>query len=108
MGFFSWECKGCSESIKAPYGLGEQQKWQNEAIVMYDGWSRTHQGSYDGYGRLDGHDVGYNGTPEVWHLDCFTHESLVNKTPTFSGGSKGADDQGYFYCSEEVSISPLD
>ena len=34
MGLFSWNCKECGESIKAPYDIPKHIAWQNEAILL--------------------------------------------------------------------------
>ncbi len=91
MGFFSWNCKGCNQSIKAPYGLGSLA-WQNDAVVQLENGTRI-VGSYDGYGRVGGVEGGDLFTAEWWHKKCW-HDA---GKPAFSGPSSPAQDQGYFF-----------
>ena len=51
MGFFSWQCKGCDESIKAPYGLTEDVEWKNKVVMLLPNGTCI-SGEYDGYGRI--------------------------------------------------------
>ena len=89
MGFFSWECKGCHESIKAPHSLPKELAWQNSYVALVPG-NLLEMGSYDGYGehgRLP-------GNVELWHTLCWEEQG---KPEVYSGPSAHADDQGYFY-----------
>jgi len=104
MGFFSWNCKGCNESIKAPYDIPEGIEWQNEAV-----WLREEEepiiGEYDGYGRVGAYDmqemdIGFGDDPELWHKKCWDSAGK----PEYSSVSDYAEDQGFFYgddCSVE-------
>jgi len=97
MGFFSWKCKKCSHSIKSPYDLPAGWDYMNECVLLRDGWDPV-IGKYDGYGNIEGshgeHDINWGaGEPELWHKRCWESEDK----PAFSGGSKYAEDQGYFY-----------
>ena len=95
MGFFSWNCKGCGESIKAPYGIPKSIAYQNECVVLEPNGT-TVVGSYDGYGRVGGWEY-EDGEPEMWHHKCW---EAADK-PNFSSPSSHADDQGYFYADTE-------
>ena len=90
MGFFSWNCRGCGESIKAPYSLPKEIAWQNKAVAI-DPDGRIQTGEYDGYGsiadRLD-------DPTEIWHLKCWKE---AGKPEHFEQASKYAEDQGFFY-----------
>ena len=89
MGFYSWECKGCHESIKAPYDLPKNIAWQNNYVALGPG-DLFECGSYDGYGehgRLP-HNV------ELWHAWCWEEHG---KPTDYTGASDSARDQGYFY-----------
>ncbi len=102
MGFFSWECKGCGESIKSPYSLPKGMEWQNDAVAITDSGA-VYTGAYDGYGRINGHlentlnllyDLSTTSEePEMWHARCY----LYAGKPKYSGPSLHAADQGYFY-----------
>lgn len=99
MGFFSWNCKGCNQSIKAPYGLPKSIAWQNNAVVLIEYGSRI-IGHYDGYGCVGHIDVmdGSSGDDmEWWHYECW----LKAGKPNFTSPSTDARDQGYFYDSED-------
>jgi hypothetical protein len=96
MGFFSWNCKGCGASIKAPYDLPSDIAWQNNAVALFENGSIT-IGAYDGYGRIAGvallnrNQLDESG--EYWHEKCWKQA----KEPFFTENSEMADDQGYFY-----------
>lgn len=94
MGFFSWNCKGCGKSIKAPYDLPASLDWHNTAVVLLSNGTRI-IGEYDGYGRLGGWDYGDSSgeEPEMWHQRCWEGAGC----PDYTGASRHAEDQGYFY-----------
>ena len=92
MGFFSWNCRGCGESMKAPYDLPLDLRWQNDVVVITED-NKIISGDYDGYG-----EVGYEDITdyrfECWHKRCY----ISNGQPrTFTKSSDYAKDQGYFY-----------
>lgn len=91
MGFFSWNCKCCGESIKAPYGIPKPIVWQNQCVVLEPNGS-TIIGDYDGYGRVGSWEY-EDGEPEMWHLKCWESKDK----PSYSSPSTHADDQGFFY-----------
>ena len=91
MGFFSWECKGCGESIKSPYGLPKGMEWQNDAVAITDSGA-VYTGAYDGYGSVGEWEC-EDSEPGMWHARCYLHACK----PKYSGPSLHADDQGYFY-----------
>ena len=92
MGFFSWNCKGCNESIKAPYDIPESITWHNDAVCLFEN-GRVVLGSYDGYGRLDcGLEI-EDDSVEWWHQQCWNKADK----PKFTGPSQHAGDQGFFY-----------
>ena len=94
MGFFSWNCKGCNESIKAPYDIPKEMAWQNEAVLMCEDGTMV-CGDYDGYGRVGHFDIGRNeDAPELWHKKCWEESGQPMK---YSGASDYAEDQGFFY-----------
>ena len=99
MGFFSWNCKGCGESIKAPYNLPKELTWQNSAVAyagLYDSDSVIY-GSYSGYGMLetDHGEIGLDLDDVcIWHERCY--EADLDMYPT-EDYSRHAEDQGYFY-----------
>lgn len=92
MGFFSWDCKGCTHSVRE----GHRDDWMTKAVVLDKEGSRV-IGFYDGYGS-----VGEGGTeiqnmrvqnmrdPEVWHHACY----VAMGKPEYSGPSPGARDRG--------------
>jgi hypothetical protein len=92
MGFFSWNCKGCGESVKAPYSLPKKLEWQNEAVLLdNDSFIMVR---YDGYGRIDEYEFGLDiEDPELWHRVCWYDAC----SPKYTGPSTHAEDQGYFY-----------
>ena len=94
MGFFSWNCKGCDESIKAPYNIPEGIEWQNEAVAIGKGPDIT-LGYYDGYGRINGVEVDQSvDDPEMWHKKCWMG---AGQPLEYTSASDYAEDQGFFY-----------
>ena len=93
MGFFSWNCRGCEESIKAPYDIPENIKWQNDCVLVREDKGPLN-GQYDGYGRIDGRDAGMvDDDPELWHKKCWENAGK----PEYTGDSDYSSDQGFFY-----------
>ena len=104
MGFFSWKCKKCDHSIKAPYNIPTGWEYMNEVVLLREGLDPV-VGKYDGYGRIEGAEVSeptalstyevnwQAGEPEMWHQKCWENEGK----PAFSGESEYSSDQGYFY-----------
>ena len=106
MGFFSWKCEGCGESIKAPYDIPKELEWHNKIVVIIPDGTML-GGDYDGYGRVITDEI-VNSTPfqlptwgtpqaDVWHDKC--HEEAGSPT-AYTGGSESAPDQGFFYAKE--------
>lgn len=98
MGFFSFECPGCDQSIRHPGACAKQSKWMSNGVFVDNGGNRV-RGSYDGYGRLGTLDVGelmyaFEKPPKfaVYHEACW---NVLGK-PEFSTPSKHARDQGHF------------
>jgi hypothetical protein len=87
MGFFSWDCKGCTHSVRE----GSPADWMTKAAVLTEEGSRV-VGSYDGYGRVgEGEAEVQNMTkPEVWHHACW----VAAGKPEYTGPSPSARDQG--------------
>ena len=105
MGFSSWDCAGCGESVKAPHDLPPQLAWQNELVaILPDGTMLA--GVYDGYGRMTSSPDKGPATvtitlpgwgelqPQVWHKRCHADAGAPQ---SFTGPSESAADQGYFY-----------
>lgn len=92
MGFFSWDCKECDESIKAPHGIPKQMAWQNECVATNG--ENTIKGEYDGYGTVGGIDIA-----EVGDSYAFYHRRCWDKPGDFifDKPSQPSNDQGYFY-----------
>tara|TARA_R100000458_G_C8260505_1_gene236053 strand:+ start:1245 stop:1676 length:432 start_codon:yes stop_codon:yes gene_type:complete len=104
MGFYSFKCKACQESIKAPYELPESMAWQNEVVVVTDE-DTMHTGAYDGYGRVNKADSTFERVTEehgVWHRQCFDDDCTLEGANylliDYSDlASVSAPDQGYWY-----------
>ena len=93
MGFFSWNCKGCGDSIKAPYNIPSKLAWQNDCVLVREDKDPL-IGKYDGYGRIDSIEMNFETQePELWHEDCWMGENR----PLYTGPSDYAEDQGFFY-----------
>lgn len=99
MGFFSWDCKGCDNSIKAPHPAD----WQSKAVVLFPNGDRV-SGQYDGYGRVGSayHEVDLSDCHEfsIYHAAC--HRIL--QPAGYTGPSCHANDQGFF--SDDNSPEP--
>lgn len=87
MGYFSWDCKGCTHSIRG----GHRDDWMTKAVVL-DKEGSVIVGAYDGYGRVGdgGTEIQNIDDPEVWHHACY----LATGKPEYSGPSRSARDQG--------------
>ena len=127
MGFHSYNCKSCGESVKAPYDLPESMAWQNEVIIVIDENTR-YEGSYDGYGGVNIADPEVKKWPEmtvtkvklaqkcldlptndgwgtpvgVWHKKCFEEDCTLKGADYLLVDYKdlatpNAHDQGYWY-----------
>ena len=96
MGFFSWQCKGCDESIKAPYGLSEDVRWKNKVVMLMPNGTCI-SGDYDGYGRIHQPELtveidAVESLSEFWHSRCYSEAN----GPAYTSPSDSALDQGYF------------
>ena len=92
MGFFSWNCKGCGASIKAPYNLPKAIAWHNDAVCVLE-FGSIIVGPYDGYGRVKGMEINDSDNAAWWHKKCWDEAG----NPDFTSASQYAQDQGYFY-----------
>jgi hypothetical protein len=101
MGFFSWNCLHCGESVKAPYGLPREIAWQNRVVAIRDGEGSPDKvrGNYDGYGRVldPSEPEAVRLSPDLDHPPKVWHERCYSQRPYVVGPSPPADDQGYFY-----------
>ena len=102
MGFFSWNCRGCGESIKAPYDVPKEIAWQSYAVAIKESKENPYApnggfqvGLYDGYGKICGP---IDDGDEVWHEHCWED---AGKNVEFTKASDPADDQGFFYDNEK-------
>ena len=91
MGYYSFKCKSCHESIKAPDNLPKSMAWQNKVVVVIDENTR-YEGSYDGYGTQHG----------VWHQRCFEEDCTLKGADYLlvdynDLASESANDQGFWY-----------
>ena len=103
MGFFSWQCKGCDQSVKAPYHQElSKLAWQSDAVCLKSDGD-VYSGEYDGYGSIDdpalepGENIWEDSEPELWHKRCWENAGK----PSFTGASEAAEDQGYFFDPDE-------
>ena len=92
MGFFSWDCRECGNSIRSDVATrGEISSWMNDVVVHTPGGSVLF-GSYDGYGRVGTFDLSESSDISYHHRACW---ELAGK-PSYAGPSRDAIDQGYF------------
>ena len=98
MGFFSQDCEGCGHPALSIYVVNAINDWMVQVVAVQPDGS-LNQGSYDGYGRVDGCEredgepiVGTDAT--VWHKACW---NKAGKPAEYRGASRGSADQGYFF-----------
>ena len=100
MGFFSWNCRGCGHPLLSQWATNRVNDWMREAVVV-ESEGRVIEGTYDGYGRLDGQEINhqYSRTdteykePGCWHRACWVKAGK----PTDYAPSESSSDQGYFF-----------
>jgi hypothetical protein len=104
MGFFSWECPVCHESIRSHWAVGKKNV-RNCILVLPD---RQVAGEYDGYGRIIEADEGepfdimehlhsahHDREVKLYHADC--HHKAGWPEWDDAKFSKYARDQGYWF-----------
>ena len=85
MGFFSWDCAECGESIR------NLHTHEHQGIVWVKP-DRVHRGPYEGYGMVDGHDAhAWAGPVKMLHPDCYNQQAYLDLEE-----SPDAYDQGFF------------
>ena len=101
MGFFSWDCRGCGHPLLSGWATNRVNAWMQEAVVV-ESEGRVLEGTYDGYGRVDGEAIQYGpwvdhstalNLPGCWHRACWVKAGK----PADYAPSKSAADQGYFF-----------
>ena len=93
MGFFSWDCKECDHPLLSPYSTNSINGWMNSAVVIESNGSIL-KGDYDGYGRIDIQDIGWeDGEPCCYHEACWEKAGK----PTEYKPSTPSSDQGFFF-----------
>ena len=95
MGFFSWECKHCSKEILAPY---PPSKW-SEAVALFNHGGMV-MGMYDGYGCIEGTNVGDGDA--IYHKHCWEIAGKPMSREEAGGSSDYAPGQGYFLGAKEL------
>lgn len=96
MGYFSWSCEHCSQSLRAP-GVGEPHL--NEGVAILENGSII-KGNYNGYGVLGPADL-RDHQPQVYHAKCWEG---AGKPTDWEHESDGADDQGFFVDDERECV----
>ena len=89
MGFFSWNCRCCQNSIRSRASTRTESRWMEEVVVLTPNGDRL-SGEYDGYGRVNDRSVGDSAA--MYHRVCW----LLSGKPEFEAPSGNARDQGYF------------
>lgn len=92
MGFFSCLCKGCHHPLLSKMATEKINVWMSDVVVLARRGTRI-VGEYDGYGRVDSHEVFEQGEPCAYHRACW----VALGKPEFDGESEGAGDQGWFF-----------
>lgn len=95
MGFFSFKCAGCNQSLRSNYGVTDKSVWMR-SVIAYDRSGKYYQGAYDGYGRIetagDEANLSYGGFT-VYHQRCWR---LLGRPKGYAKEAAHAPDQGYF------------
>ena len=100
MGFFSWNCKCCGHPALCPQATNDVNQWMSNVVAVTKNGSVI-KGEYDGYGRIDGHDL--EEPVDIYHQTCW---KWAGKPRTFTGGSESARDQGWFFDKEHDMPEP--
>jgi hypothetical protein len=93
MGFFSWNCNACGHPLLSHYVIEDRNEWMNHGVAILEDGSIL-KGEYDGYGRLNDHEIADYGEPEVYHEACW---HLEGEPTEYDQPSESASDQGYFF-----------
>jgi hypothetical protein len=96
MGFFSYDCKLCGHPLLSHYVLKDKNAWMNQGVAILEDGSVI-KGEYDGYGRLNNHEISEYGSPAVYHKACY---KLVGSPKEFDSPSCSSLDQGYFFSND--------
>lgn len=93
MGYFSWDCPCCHNSVRSHSATTADSQWMSRAVAVFEGGTLL-RGEYDGFGGVgNGHyelDVGEDFA--LYHEACW----LLTGKPAFSQPSRHAHDQGHF------------
>jgi hypothetical protein len=79
----------CKRSIRHYGSTNATSRWMTKAVLLKKDGAVVH-GVYDGYGRVDGKDVGES--PRLYHEACWEQAGK----PAYGKPSKRAADQGHF------------
>jgi hypothetical protein len=90
MGFFSWDCEVCGHPLLSPYASESINDWMCDGVAIESDGSIL-RGEYDGYGRLNDHEL---SSPQVYHLACW---ELAGRPSEYTSESVSSRDQGYFF-----------
>jgi hypothetical protein len=110
MGFFSWDCKVCGHPLLSDYAVnreGVDNSWMTDVVVIETSGSILH-GKYDGYGRVEEHDIEHDcgrglTEPQCYHKACW---HLAGRPVGYNEGSTPSRDQGYFFGTEHDMPEP--
>lgn len=97
MGMFSYECKECGHPMLSPEATSEGiNEWMSDAVALSRDGDRA-VGTYDGYGRADGYEVGDCGMDVAWvHRACWEKAGRPEWS-RYGSPSASAGDQGWFF-----------
>lgn len=94
MGFFAKTCAKCKKSVVSSYKVqdGRAESWESIARAYHPDGGTT-SGVYDGYGRINGHDL-----MQDWDDLKMVHAKCVVDGDTFENLPKSEDcpSQGFF------------
>jgi len=95
MGFYSYNCQGCGQSLRSHYAVTRVSSWM-QSVVVYTQANQFYQGAYDGYGRVETASTEINlldAPNTVYHQRCWR---LLGRPKGFVSPAQNAPDQGYF------------
>ena len=94
MGFFAKQCAVCKQSVVSVEKVRDGRANVSEACcIVYHPEGGTTSGVYDGYGRVNGHDIMADwDANKLVHVRCHTPEMAFDNL----GNSPDCPEQGFF------------
>lgn len=99
MGFFSWKCAKSEKPVMSEYAVGGSPfEFASDVVVLFKNGDRI-SGTYDGYGRVNGHEI-IDYSESTWRMVIrkYHNGETFDQLPQ----NKHDPGQGYFYSDEEL------